>query len=195
ERISFNELMEIARQKTAPFLGPDPSGTRAAEEEAIVSRNLLQLYTRGLVDIFTAPVPVTRSVPDKPQVTPLARYQALNARLVTSRAHAGLKFDAAGRLVISVCDGTRDHASIANSLMDAVKSGKLRVAENGQPVEGEARLREVLTSLTEGHLKAIAMHGFLTEREPSESAKIPSSATTTQLRVEEQPVAQPASTS
>jgi hypothetical protein len=160
ERITFPELLRLAREKSAPFTSPVQSPERAAEEEALLMRNLLQLYSHGAVDIFAAPLAVARGVPPQPAATPLARYQALNSRLVTGRAHMPVRLEIVARYVLAACDGTRDLDGVVRSLVEAARAGKLRVAENDKPIEEEARLREVLTVHARANLASLAALGF-----------------------------------
>lgn len=144
ERISFADLLSIARQKSVAFSGPAGATRPALEEEDLLARDLLRLYSGGVVDLFAAPLRLQRIVPEKPSATPLARYQAVHWRLVTNHAHQPLKFDALGQRVLAACDGTRDENGVLEFVLDAVRQGHIRLAENQQPVTDETRRRELL---------------------------------------------------
>jgi methyltransferase-like protein/2-polyprenyl-3-methyl-5-hydroxy-6-metoxy-1,4-benzoquinol methylase len=172
ERITFPELLRLAREKSAPFTSPVQSAERAAEEEALLLRNLLQLYSHGAADIFDAPLAVARGVPPQPAATPLARYQALNSRLVTGRAHTPVRLEIVARYVLAACDGTRDLDGVVRSLVEAARAGKLRVAENDKPVEEEARLREVLMVHARTNLASLAAVGFFAAETTGAAAEV-----------------------
>lgn len=159
-RISFSELLNEARQATASYGGDKDPARRAAIEEATLLQNLMQLYSRGMVDAFADRPALLTHVPAKPAVTPLARYQALNARQVTSLTHHGVTLDLVARYVASVCDGTRDRSGILDALVEFAKQDKIRVLEKDQPVQDEARIRAALDSRLDVVLGKLAEYGF-----------------------------------
>lgn len=155
-RVSVDDILESMRTKAAVAL----TTTDSAELEKEVLRELLQLCMRGVVDIFAGRPQVEATVPAKPVATPLARHQATQGRQVTNRVHMSITFDGIGRYVISLCDGAHDRDAIVASLVQAIKEGKLKAAENNQPITDEKRIREIMGGSVAGVLDRATKLGF-----------------------------------
>jgi len=164
KRISFDEISQVAHARSEPFNQEPDAARRAAGEESMLIRDLMQLYSRGLVDIFAERPAISISVPNKPTVTPLARFQALNARQVTSRVQQSIDFDPAARYIIAACDGQNDRDGIVESLVQATRDGKLRAVEMDKtPIVDQAKLRTVVAERVDAALSRIAAFGFFAE--------------------------------
>jgi len=157
--VSYNALLESARTRSRPFLADAPAN-RDEVEEATLQMNLLNLLAKGFVEIYAEPLAVRTDVPEKPVVTPLARYQALSARLVTNRMHQSIPADTPSRYIIAACDGTRTRDDLLNELITRVTEGKLQVNEGSEKVTDEKKLRVLLKPVLDTGLTALANAGF-----------------------------------
>ncbi len=159
-RVSFDELLTATKAKAEQYVRPMQSEDTSEVQAATVMANLMELYARGILSIYAERPEFLKEVSEKPAVTPLARHQALKEPKVTSLAHYSVPIDMFGRYVMAACDGTRDRAAIVTYLFDAVKSGKLQLNENNQPVTDEARIRLILEDRVGRVLLQIAAYGF-----------------------------------
>lgn len=157
--VAFAALLAAARAASRPHLGDLPAN-RDAIDEATLASNLMNLYSKGFVELWAEPVAVSLAVAEQPRVSALMRHQALNARFITNRVHQPVPVDIFGRHVVEACDGTRTLEQIFERLAGLVKTGKLQVAEGGQPVTDDAKLRALLLPRVEAILKVLAQNGF-----------------------------------
>jgi SAM-dependent methyltransferase len=91
---------------------------RASDEDrAAVCGALLRCYAGNLVQLHTLPPPLTTSVSERPEASPLARHQARSGELVTNLRHTSVRIDDdLGRRLVSLLDGTRDRARLLDEL-------------------------------------------------------------------------------
>lgn len=162
-RISFGELLEAARTKTAAISELRDAPNRAALEEATLAANLLPLYTRGIIDIFADRPVFAQTIPEKPHVTPLARHQAMHSRQITNLAHQPVSLELVERYVVAACDGEKNQAELVDSLFALTRDGKLRLSENEQPVQDESRVRAILQDAVARTVGQITALGFVAE--------------------------------
>ena len=158
--IGYQEVLATARTQSRPFLGALPAN-RDLIDDATLQSNLLNLYSKGFLEISAEPVPVVTTSPAKPLMGRLARFWAAsNARFLTNLIHVSVPADVFARFVIAACDGTRTEPEIVEELVKQVKADKLGVKEGDKPVTDESRLRELLKPQVEGVVKRLAEHGF-----------------------------------
>ena len=68
--------------------------------------------------------------------------------------------DPLGRLLVRLCDGTRDRAALADALVAAV-GGELQLTIDGEPVTDGERVREQLEAGLERNLQILARLAML----------------------------------
>jgi methyltransferase-like protein len=130
-------------------------------DDATLQTNLLNLYSKGFLEISAEPVGVRTTNPERPLISPLVRYGAANnTRVLANRLHVSVPADVFARFVIAACDGTRNQEQIVLEMIQQVKADKLGVKENNQPVTDEKRLRELLEPQVEAVIQRLASHGF-----------------------------------
>lgn len=157
--IAYGDLLRLAREASRPFLGAIPSN-RDSIDELTLQRNLLNLYSKGFIEVYAEPIVCAQSVPEKPAVSPLARHHSLHARLITNRLHQGIPADVIARYVIEACDGSRARDEIVTAMIARVHEGKLNVKEGDRSVVSDERLRSLLAPEVDLVLAKLAKGGF-----------------------------------
>ena len=101
----FDELRETLG-------GPDP-GALAAE--------LWRAFRAGEVELSAAPDRHVTAAGERPEASPVARWQAARGPELTSLSHEPVRLDdPLGRFLIRLCDGTRDRPALADALVAGV---------------------------------------------------------------------------
>jgi methyltransferase-like protein/cyclopropane fatty-acyl-phospholipid synthase-like methyltransferase len=166
--LTYQDILKTARRTARAVLGAVPPNQDEIEEHTLRS-NLLNLCSKGFVEVLTEPVRVSAVVPPKPYLSGLVRHQAMNARLITNWLHVGVPADIFAKFVMKACDGTRNRDEIVSALIHEVQAGKLSVKEGDKPVTAEARLKTLLAPQVDTVLQRLAGAGFLA----AESAEQP----------------------
>lgn len=157
--VSFADLLATASAK-AKAHSTTPARDRAKIEEATLATNLLNLYSRGLLEVHRESVRCTSTVPAKPAISAVARHQAKAARTLTNRLHMAIPADGLGRAVAAACDGSRTVEQIVDHVVSETKAGRLSVQVDGRPVTDDKQLRQVMAAQVNGALTALARGGF-----------------------------------
>ena len=127
-----------------------------------IERFLRQSYFRGMVDFTVGPLGISaESEKEKPCALPLARWQASQGFRVSSHRLEMLQPDPLVRILITLCDGTRDRAALIEGLAEAVNKGELHVQEQGWPVQEPKRVRSLLEKICDGSLEKLHRIGLL----------------------------------
>lgn len=157
--IGFADLLASAGAKAKPF-AVTPVRERPQIEFATLATNLLNLYSKGLIEVHREPVRCALTVPAKPAISALARLQARTGRSLTNRLHLPIPADGIGRAVAIACDGTRTVDQIIDQMVAEAKAGALTVQVDGRPVTDDQQLRNILSSQVQSSLVSIARGGF-----------------------------------
>jgi hypothetical protein len=92
-------------------------GGASEEDRAALCGAMLRCYAGNLVQLHAVPPPLTTTVSDRPEASPLARHQARSGQLVTNLRHAGVRIDDdLGRRLVVLLDGTRDRPRLLEEL-------------------------------------------------------------------------------
>ncbi|MBE7537661.1 MAG: methyltransferase regulatory domain-containing protein [Opitutaceae bacterium] len=134
--LHFNELLAALRNLLLGRSSGVMETAQAIQEHVILCDQLLILMSRGMVEGLAWPhVGIASTLPEKPRVTPLARYQALNyPRHVTNLRHQSIKFDAFARQAMSLMDGTRDRKEIIRGMAEKATQGAITVQNHGRTI-------------------------------------------------------------
>jgi methyltransferase-like protein/2-polyprenyl-3-methyl-5-hydroxy-6-metoxy-1,4-benzoquinol methylase len=155
---SCNEVIDETMQALSGKLeGKDPEAVRND-----LGRILLQGYFRRMVDLTVGSVGVPAGVEsDKPEVLPLARWQASKGLRVSSHRLDMLNTDPFVGKFISLCDGTRDRTALIDAMTEAVNNKEFQLNENNQLVEDPERARFIIEKLYDGSVNNLRQLGIL----------------------------------
>jgi len=144
--ISFSELMAGVRSKLTAGGSAIRESGHEAREEAVISQQLLLLYSKGLLDVVSVPhATVALKNEGTLKATAMARFQALNdTRHVTNLRHVSIRMDAFSRHVLALMDGSRDIDQLADAMAEKVKAGLFTVQDSGKTITDLAQLKAVL---------------------------------------------------
>jgi methyltransferase-like protein len=153
--VPFGELLRGAAAK----LGREP----ADEDAESLAVNLLNTYiSSDLIELHAGPVRFARVPFERPVALPHARVLAAEARaVVANRRHEPVRLADFARQLLPLLDGTRDRASLADSLAAKALAGELTVQKAGKPVTDPAELRESLAALLGPALDQLARDALL----------------------------------
>ncbi len=136
-------LGEAVRRSTGGAPPPRP----------VLGRMLHQALLAQLVSPHLTDTPIAASVPERPVVRPVARYQAGRPELVTNILHQSLDLEPLDRLVLPLLDGTRTAADVESAIAAALAAGRLAPTPTGKPPE-EAGEEEAATRDAAGPMGA-----------------------------------------
>lgn len=100
---------------------------------------LLKEYSDGLLELRLSPPPCTNRVSDKPKISKLARFQAVNGNFVTNQRHMNIPIGKPGKLLLPLLDGTNELASLAQVLVQNAAGTSDAAVVKRQGTEAQAR--------------------------------------------------------
>jgi methyltransferase-like protein/SAM-dependent methyltransferase len=138
--VPFEELRRAAHARLGT--APEALEQRRAADVDNLGRSFLQCYlTTDMVELHAHQPAFVLEASDRPEASPLARYQAPLGEKVTNMRHELVTLDTFGRFLLPLLNGARDHAAVVEALTELSLKGQLRMHENGQPVVGKEELR------------------------------------------------------
>jgi methyltransferase-like protein/trans-aconitate methyltransferase len=156
--ISFEAVLATARA-AATNKAVAPAESNEAE---ILAEALMRAYRAGFLQMHVFPHQVTNSVSDRPSTSRLARFQLEHGEFATSPLHVMMKFpDPLSRRLVQLLDGTRNQEMLARELLEFIRSGRGKLAENGVPVEDLAEVAVILQRRIREGLESLAREGML----------------------------------
>lgn len=135
------------------------------EEDAVVlAHNLMQAfcYSERLVSLYSAPLPFSLEVSDKPLASRIARYQSESGTYVANLRHERVKLDAFAHRLLQRLDGTRDQAMLLAYMQELVAEGEFTFRKQGQPIEDPDQIQLIVQAEISRSLKWLA-HAALLE--------------------------------
>ncbi len=154
--VAFDDLLDRAREAAG--------SARSREEDRVdLGANLLTCYANAAVEIGVVDLPVAGES-DRPRAFPFARHQVeTGARWATSLRHVSGTMDPVAREVVRWADGTRDHESLRDRLVEAALDGRLPVLDEKTQarVTDPERLRPTLEEVLARSLDVLARNSFL----------------------------------
>ncbi len=109
-----------------PFHELVPYASNAGE----LARILLALISSGFAMLHVHDFPCQEDVTERPKATRLARYLAAQGYMVCNVSHMAVQLDEAGRRILMLLDGTRDHEALVLALAAGLGSPIDQVREN-----------------------------------------------------------------
>ena len=160
-RLHFSELRRCAAERVRR--GPVSSGAAVDNGDARDLGDFLQrCYAVGFADLHVSASPFVTTISERPRTARLARLHLQFGPVVCSLRHKTLRIeDALGRLLIALCDGTRDRGALLEGLFDAVLAGRAEVLRDGVPLSNPAAIQEALSGGLEQNLRNLAALGLL----------------------------------
>lgn len=140
--------------------GPAENEIEAADLTRL-HENLLQACAGGVLELHAAPAPFEAKPSDKPIGSPLARWQASRASLVTNRKHEVVRMGQFERNVLQLLDGSRGAEQLAELLTKSAGEGRFPVYENQQPVTGNEAISRAIRAALPDALELLARNAFL----------------------------------
>jgi methyltransferase-like protein/ubiquinone/menaquinone biosynthesis C-methylase UbiE len=98
--------------------------------ESDLSKILFAFVSNGFAMLHVHDFPCEETVTVRPKADRLVRYQARNSSTVCGASHVNVQLDEAGRRIVLLLDGTRDHEEIALALAAALGSPVDQVREH-----------------------------------------------------------------
>jgi hypothetical protein len=98
--------------------------------ESDLSKILFAFVSSGFAMLHVHNFPCEETVTEKPRAGRLVRYQAARSNSVSNASHVSVQLDEAGRRIVLLLDGTRDHEAIALALAAALGSPVDQVREH-----------------------------------------------------------------
>jgi len=116
----------------------------AGGSASALAEMLLRAYSGGLLEVHTLPLQVAGEVSERPTASPLARWQAQDAGIVTTLRHTSAELeDVVDRCLILLLDGTRDRAALVEALRHFLHSRAITGAEDVTTESLEKRLERL----------------------------------------------------
>jgi len=165
--VGFRELLAAVRSRAQLFADLAVADPALVDEEGALAATLLNLLTKGFIDLHVEAGASGSTVPEKPEVSTFHRLQARADIQLTSRLNGGIPIDALGRSIVGLCDGTRTVEQLINVLVREAQQGRLNVQVGKKPLRDEAKLRSILAPQARAILGKLARAGLLLAPAPA----------------------------
>jgi hypothetical protein len=144
-RLGFDELRDALG-------GADPGA---------LSDALWRAFRAGELDLAAAPARHVTVAGERPEASPVARWQAARGPELTNLRHEPVRLeDPFGRFLVRLCDGARNRAALADALVSGVGT-EVQMTRAGVPVTDGEVLRGQITAGLEANLEILANLGML----------------------------------
>jgi SAM-dependent methyltransferase len=132
EFISVHELFGVASQRLSRR-APASGGDQQTREQVL--RFLMDAVTAGALDAAISAPRLTGRAGERPAVSPLARFQAESANVLTNQKHEPIQITDVERLVARSLDGTRDRKALAEAVGQALAAGVVSLGPFAEATE------------------------------------------------------------
>ena len=119
-----------------------------------LTKAMLHCATSGLIALRSSPSPFAHRISDRPSASPLARWQAQNAGLVSTLHHRSVEVSGFERLILLHLDGRHDRGQLLAEVEQAIAEGRLVTA-------GEHPTREQLAGVIGDALQHLLISAVL----------------------------------
>jgi SAM-dependent methyltransferase len=128
---SFRDLHLTALARVAASR-PEWAG-RPEADPLVLAGHLLQGFGANLFSIAVHPPRLAGAVPERPQLSPLARIQAQNGGRLTSQLHQPITVDPFARWLAHRLDGSHRLADLRGAVRAAVDAGEVTIHHKDDP--------------------------------------------------------------
>lgn len=137
---TFDELGAAVRER----LGGATPVMPEEQAEAMLAQSLVHLFLSNLTNLHTYLPAHVAEVSDRPTTTTLMRIQAATGAGVANRRHKEVTMSVFDRAVLSLCDGSRDHAGLIEGLAEKVKAGDVELKRDDRTLAADDEVRAAL---------------------------------------------------
>ena len=153
------ERLALAHPRAFGF--DDLHETLGEPDPAALAAQLWEAFRAGDVELSAAPDRHVAVAGERPETSLVARWQAARGPELTSLRHEPVRLeDPLGRLLIRLCDGTRDRPALVDAVIAQVGEG-LRLTLEGNPVTDGEMVRGQIAGGLEANLEILAGLGML----------------------------------
>lgn len=116
--------------------------------EAEIYEMAMYGYRTGICALNTHSPPITGRISEKPCASPLARACIARDNTIANQWHMSVSLDPLRQTLLSLLDGTRDHAALLADLLSAIEKGTLVLqGPGGKPLRATAGDRQMVEQL------------------------------------------------
>ncbi len=169
--IAGNLFVELAGRGSIPISANDlvkrtqeRMGEKSDEKiKDVLMANGLQLVLKGYINLHSDTINFVLDISDKPEVSPVARYEAglSNTTSLTNLLGNAINADVVSKLVAVNSDGTKTKKDIADALVKAVDDGILNANKDDKPMEDKAEIKKYLERVVSEVLPKLAINALL----------------------------------
>ncbi len=159
--VPFDELLHSAHVRLGGGTVQIHDPGRIERDRETLGSTILTLYARGLCDLHIHPSRFVLECSERPEADAFARFQASQEGPVTNRRHECVNLDTFGLKVLALLDGEHDRDDLLEILTDLVAEDVLVIRENGNQVNEEQRIREIMVSQLDMKLNQMARAALL----------------------------------
>jgi methyltransferase-like protein/trans-aconitate methyltransferase len=161
--VHFSELVRRARVM-AQRQAMEVHETRALESEEEDLRDaVFRCFCESLIDLHVFPTACAVNPAERPVASVVARWQARPGGYVTNLFHEQVALDVVNAHLVRLLDGTRDRSALLESLVELAAQGTIVATKNGEVIEDQSAVAEVLGGQLESRLCELARMGVLLE--------------------------------
>jgi methyltransferase-like protein/SAM-dependent methyltransferase len=163
--MSFDELLSAARARLNLKAVGNAAGAGDRDIDAqVLGANLLTAYgySDSLVELHVHVPSLTTKVSERPVASPVVRFLAQSSNRVTNLRHERVTLEEVDRYLVRHLDGSRDRRALVELLLTGpVAAGLLTLRQNGDPLEAEKGMQEILAEELEKSLRWLARAALL----------------------------------
>ncbi len=153
--ISFEDLIAASCERL------EAGSSLSADEIRRLQDNLMQCCAGGIAAVNAGPQSFTTTVSDKPQASPLARWQAQRGDVATNRKHEAVRLEQFERHLLPLVDGQRDAGQLLDEMAASAEAGRFVVFDQQELVKDPVHARRALGIALPQSLARLAHNAFL----------------------------------
>jgi methyltransferase-like protein len=158
----FNRTVQEARALLSAN-GETRDVTEAIDTQ-VLAASFLNFYASAsdsVVELWLSPPRFVVEISERPEASPLARYQARKRSHITNLKHETVSMGPFERHLLSMLDGTRGRAEMQRALADMIRDGKLHLENAGQRDLQESEVVPLIAKAVDDCLPFFASNALL----------------------------------